>query len=371
MRVLAPVPDPTPDRAPAPAPAPEPELERAAAPAPPASAAETVVADADGEPRRVRGPRLAFRSATTAPAPTPTPTPPAEDGLRWRTWQLALDGARGPQPLASFERLFAEHYLPLLHAIANGLDDPRARGAAEEFRRTFARAYADAFPTFALTGKRPRMVFDAPDLAGRSARLHGARASHVVLVSSLRFDMGATFRDALLEELGPRATPTEEHVLYSALPSTTHRQLEGMARGIDAYRGVPARMSTAATDADVVLDDDADGGIDERTVRRHGRAAEVLRRVRAGAREIYELDLVDARLRARAGHVDASALAEASRDAARALARHARTLPGRTLVFAFGDRGFCLDGAGVARHGGASPEEVLVPAYGVLLGEVH
>jgi hypothetical protein len=41
----------------------------------------------------------------------------------------------------------------------------------------------------------------------------------------------------------------------------------------------------------------------------------------------------------------------------------------------FGDHGFALDalegGISRARHGGASPEEVLVPAFAWLVGGVH
>ncbi|HMA93939.1 MAG TPA: hypothetical protein VKP30_14710, partial [Polyangiaceae bacterium] len=47
----------------------------------------------------------------------------------------------------------------------------------------------------------------------------------------------------------------------------------------------------------------------------------------------------------------------------------------RTLVAVFGDHGFCLDpaeqGTSPMRHGGSSPEEVLVPAFAWLVGQVH
>jgi hypothetical protein len=59
------------------------------------------------------------------------------------------------------------------------------------------------------------------------------------------------------------------------------------------------------------------------------------------------------------------------------LARYLESLPPRTLLFIFGDHGFRLprtpDGrsTGPATQGGASPEEVLVPAYAWLSGGVH
>jgi hypothetical protein len=50
-------------------------------------------------------------------------------------------------------------------------------------------------------------------------------------------------------------------------------------------------------------------------------------------------------------------------------------LPPKTLVFVFGDHGFVLDpldgGTTRGRSGGASPEEVLVPAFAWLVGSVH
>ena len=54
-----------------------------------------------------------------------------------------------------------------------------------------------------------------------------------------------------------------------------------------------------------------------------------------------------------------------------AVSRHAMTLQARTLLFVFGDHGFILDKEGAPHAGGASPEEVLVPAFAFLVGEVH
>ena len=46
-------------------------------------------------------------------------------------------------------------------------------------------------------------------------------------------------------------------------------------------------------------------------------------------------------------------------------------LPPRTLAFVFGDHGFRVGDDGTPSEGGASPEEVLVPAYAWVVGEMH
>ena len=66
-----------------------------------------------------------------------------------------------------------------------------------------------------------------------------------------------------------------------------------------------------------------------------------------------------------------AALAEIAELASDAIVRHAQTLQPRTLLFVFGDHGFTFDRDGTARQGGASPEEVLVPAFALLVGDVH
>jgi hypothetical protein len=280
----------------------------------------------------------------------------AEDDDSWRTWLLALTAARGPQPLSAFEKLFTQSYLPLTAAIARGLTDPRARHATEDFRRTFARSYADAVPTFALTGKRPRMVLDVPDLAARIARLHGARSTQLLCVDSMRWDLGALVVDALVRTLGPRASLTEEMSLFAALPSTTFRQLECIARGPDALR---ERTNPEADDTAA-----------------RGRGAEILRRMRVGSRDLYKLDLVEARLRAfdcggEGAPATLDAFPEIAASVAEVIGKHAASLAARTLLFVFGDHGFAVEPSGAVRQGGSSPEEVLVPAYAFLVGAVH
>ena len=266
----------------------------------------------------------------------------------WRSWAIALSAARGAQPLAAFERLFAESYVPLANAIAAGLDDPRAVRAYDEFRRSFERSYTDAFATFGATNRRPRLVMDAYDIASKQARLSNARTSHLLLVDSMRFDLGCLVRDALAREATGIATLTSETLLWSALPTTTMRQIETFARGLDALRD-PAR--------------------EEPSESLRGRAAEVVRRLRVGSRELYKLDLVPSLLD---GAPDVIASLEGIATAtAEAIARHVSTLPPRTLLFIVGDHGFSVDRRGQVRMGGASPEEVLVPAFSWLVGDLH
>lgn len=285
-------------------------------------------------------------------AEEPAPKKTKKDDA-WRTWALALGAARGPQPLPTFEKLFAESYVPLASAIARGVEDNRALRAHDEFRRAFERAYGDAFPTFGVTGKRPRLVMDAHDVASKLARLANARTAHVLLVDSMRFDIGQLVKQRLAQKCAGGASLGAEQILWSALPSTTMRQLETIARGMDALRS-PAT--------------------DEPSESLRGRSAEVVRRLRVGSREIYKLDLVPAML-TQIAESSAAEIEDTFEDVADAvaesLARHFASLPPRTLVLVAGDHGFTVDRRGRLLHGGASPEEVLVPAYAWLVGELH
>ncbi len=280
--------------------------------------------------------------------PSAQPAPEPED--TWRSWTMQLAAAKGPQPLASLERLFTDAYMPLANAVGAGLDDARARAAHDDFRRTFVRSYTDAFATFAATTKRPRMVLDVHDIAGRIGRLHGARSTRLLLVDGMRWDLSRLVEERTGAKLGARGAITDELLLWSALPTTTMRQLETIARGVEALR--------------------APGELDADAEPPRGRTAEYVRRMRVGSRELHKLDLVEARVNAARGAVLRSLpdIAEATADV---VARHAETLAPHTLLFVFGDHGFTIDRAGSAQQGGASPEEVLVGAFSILVGDVH
>jgi hypothetical protein len=292
-------------------------------------------------------PRAAPSTPTSAAAPAAEV--PGADGT-WRTWTLQLAAARGPQPIASLEQLFAEAYVPLANAVVAGLDDPRARRARDDFRDTFATGYVESFPTFAATTKRPRMVLDVHEVAGRIARLHGARTMRLLLIDAMRWDLSRAIQARVVAKLGARAALTDEVLLWSALPTTTSRQLETIARGVDALR--------------------APAAIEQEVQPLRGRNAEHVRRMRVGPRELHKLDIVESRVQAARGEV-VRELPEIAEAAAEAVARYVETLAPRTLLFAFGDHGFTIDKSGVACQGGASPEEVLVGAFALLVGEVH
>jgi hypothetical protein len=283
--------------------------------------------------------------------------PVSGPGDYWRSWAIALAAARGPQPLASFEKLFVESYMPLANAIAGGLEDPRALRAHDEFKTGFERTYTDAFVTFGATGRRPRLVMDAYDVAVKQARLHNARNTHVLVVDAMRHDLGCLVRDEIATRAAGTASLTNESFSWSALPTTTYRQLETLARGMDALRA-PAPEETAES--------------------LRGRRAETVRRLRVGSRELYKLDIVPSMLGAfpdpasgsGAEHVIA-ALPDIAASVADAILKHIETLPPRTLLLVLGDHGFTIDRRGRITHGGASPEEVLVPCFAYLVGDLH
>ncbi len=317
----------------------------------PAQAPPVVLVKQEQEPRPEPQPERA-PAATTEPETLPPPPVALPAPEVWRPWVIALTAARGPQPLAAFERLFVHSYMPLARAIEDGLDDARALAAYEEFRKNFGRAYAEACPTFALTGKRPRMVFDAPDLASKIARLHGARATQLLLVDGMRFDLGLRVRDKLSFLLGARASLAEELLLWSALPTSTGRQMELLARGLEAMRAPATPERDAERDAEPI----------------RGRTAETIRRVKIGHRDVFKLDLIQAHL---SDPVESCALADLADKVADATTRHAHTLQSRTLLVVFGDHGFARGRDGAVSQGGASPEEVLVPAFAFVVGAVH
>jgi len=270
----------------------------------------------------------------------------------WRTATLALTAARGPQPLAALERLFAASYLPLDRSLRNPswTPDPRAVHARDDFKDNFSRVYVEAFNSFGVTGKRPKMVLDAPAIAGRIARQTSARTSQLLLVDGMRHDVGAMVKDELVKALAEKASLTHEMILWSALPTTTTHQLTTLAHGLAALE---ARPEAEREDSAI-----------------RGRTAQTIRRLKVGSRDVYRLDLCDMRVH-EAGESALPLLPGIAAEVAGVIAKHALTLAPRTLLFVFGDHGFTLGRDGEPQSGGASPEEVLVPAFGFLVGEAH
>jgi hypothetical protein len=268
-----------------------------------------------------------------------------------------LMAARGPKPVRVIEELFRTHYTPLCEMVGGGLDDDAVEEAVTGWRASFEKSYTDGFTTMRLTGKRPTMVLDAPDIAARIGRLNGARAVQLLLIDSMRYDLGQRVRAELGQRLGNRAACLEEALMWAALPTVTPAQLRLLSRGPRALREGEPPSETS-----------------DPVVHRDG-SVTALRRVRIGQRDLLKLDLVEARLRDAGAGFDARLDAIAC-EVGEVIARHTESLPPRTLLFVFGDHGFVLPiegprSTGPASQGGASPEEVLVGAQAWLIGGVH
>ena len=295
-----------------------------------------------------------------APAAAPAPIldvpplyPKAKD--EWPGWVRDLSNTRGPRPLAVIERTFVTSYVPLLSAVKQGIADAAAERALDVWAKNFAQSYREAFDALRVRGKRPAMVLDAPDIALRTARLHGARTIQLLLIDGMRFDLGLRVEQRVRALMGQKAALAERLLLWAALPSTTEAQLELIGRGASGL-SEPAKEP----DSEILV--------------ARGRAAATPRRVKAGHRDLFKLDLVEARL-SDPGPREPERLDALADEVATAVAEFLNKQPPRTLVLAFGDHGFCLDprehGTSPARSGGASPEEVLVPAFAWLVGGLH
>ncbi len=251
--------------------------------------------------------------------------------------------------------MFVSAYVPLADAVARGLAGPKALEVLAAWGTSFEHSYAEAFDALRLRGKRPTMVLDAPEVAQRIGRLHGARSVQLLVVDGMRFDLGLRVQDRMRTLLGQHAALTERLLLWSALPTTTAVQLELLGRGPEGLK-------------------EPIHGIESELPVTRGRSAASLRRMKVGHRELMKLDLVESRL-VDAGGPLAERLDDIADEVAGIIANHFLRLPPRTLVMVFGDHGFVLDpldgGTTAAHQGGASPEEVLVPAFAWLVGAVH
>jgi hypothetical protein len=292
-----------------------------------------------------------------APERRPAAAQRVVNAAEWRAHAVELDKARGPKPVSVIDKLFSSRYMPLVGAIARGEVDTTVKSVADTWRMNFEHSYREAFSALRVTGKRPPMVFDAPDIAARIGRLNGARVVKLLLVDAMRFDIGERVAQHLTERMAGRAVCVERMLLWSAIPTTTATQAALIARGPEGLRDVdPAHEP----DPEIV----------------RGRAVATVRRERLGPREVMKLDLVEARLRGAGAGYD-ERLEAIAEEVAQVTVRYIESLPPRTLLFLFGDHGFRLpaspDGrtTGPAAQGGVSPEEVLVPGQAWLVGGVH
>jgi hypothetical protein len=294
--------------------------------------------------------------------PTPVPPEPFARGPLyesaandWRTWADELSTARGPKPLSVIERMFVSAYVPLADAVARGIGDASARQVLATWSSSFEQSYREAFAALRVRGKRPSMVLDIPEIALRIGRLHGARRVELIAVDGLRFDLGLRLEQRIRWRMAQEVALTERLLLWSALPSTSAVQLELLGRGPEALKTWTGEVSSEIPVA-------------------RGQNARTPRRVKVGHRDLLKLDLVEARLMEPGDH-EAARLDDLADELSEVLSAQLARLPARTLAIVFGDHGFKLDamesGTTSAKSGGASPEEVLVPAFAWLVGGVH
>lgn len=277
-------------------------------------------------------------------------------GREWKSWVKNLEAARGPKPLSVIERMFVTDYTRLREAVRRGVADPSASAILDEWQESFSQSYSEAFDALRMRGKRPTMVLDLPPLAARLGRLQGAKRVQLLLVDGLRFDLGLMVQDQMRSIA--QAALTERLLLWSALPSKTAYQLNLLAAGPD---GLKDRELAQADEPPALV--------------ARGKAACVPRRVKCGGLELLKLDVVADRLRQGDRPVD-ERLEQIAAETAVAIVEHLQKQPPRTMVVVFGDHGFSLhpEKRGTADEvssGGASPEEVLVPAFAWLTGAVH
>lgn len=273
----------------------------------------------------------------------------------WQAWVRELESARGPKPLAVVERMFVMSYVPLRDAALRGLAPQEVWSTLDTWATSFASSYREAFEALCVRGKRPSMVLDVPEAAHRIGRLHGARSVQLLLVDGLRFDLGLRVELGLRARLGREVALTERLLLWSALPSRTETQLELIGRGAEGLKEL-----SRAPESEVPV--------------ARGRMARTPRRIKAGHRELLKLDVVEASL-TEPGGPESTRLDALGVEVTDAVAELCEKLPPRTLLFVFGDHGFCLDpqgdGTSALRQGGSRPEEVLVPAFAWLVGGVQ
>ena len=186
----------------------------------PASEADDTRAGSLHEPIRAEAADSDHASGSTPVALYP------EAAERWQDWQRELERARGPKPLSVVERLFVSAYLPLLEARLSGEAPSSAQDTLDAWAASFEHSYSEAFEALRWRSQRPTMVLDMPDLALRIARLHGARSVQLILVDSMRFDLGQRINNHLGLLLSRHAALTEQLLLWAALPATTSVQLD-------------------------------------------------------------------------------------------------------------------------------------------------
>ena len=286
-------------------------------------------------------------------AMTPSSSWPLSDGLDSKTTEvdvdvsesgnqdyeqhlLALQNASGEQSWNSLETLYTEAFAPLQQAWMAGTAGEHAQLALEEWSQTFSSSYVAAFERLKTRGRRPNMVFDAPNLAFRLARRISAKQLRLIIVDSLRFDIAEAVQSKLELQLSGCAELVQKGMLWSALPCTSAVQLELLAKGAEGLRTLG-------------------GTIDEAAITSPVHEARRLRPLRVGPHHLFKLDAIRVESDRTMQPCD---IQKAAAEVAVSVGRFLRQQAPGTLAFVFGDRGFS---ALPNDTGAACPERVLVP----------
>ena len=317
---------------------------------PPATAAPEIASDPSPAASPVEAETSA--AATTTEQTRATAAELAEQQRRCAAWLAQLQSMHGPKQHASIERAFLTAYLPLAREVATGTAPPEIRPAVEAWAEGFAHSYASAFKTLnahASGARRPTMVRDIFEVAQRWLNQYRARNFQILLVDSMRFDLGQRLNEALEQRLGGQGVCRDQALLWAALPSNSVAQ-----RLADSGPSHPAPSGRAP--APLETRNPTSGGIET---------------LRVGSRELFRIDRLSDDL-SRPGELEAPRLERLASLLAGIVVPWLQTRAPDTLVVVFGDHGFHWQagerGTSAAQRGGALPEQVLVPASAWLLG---
>jgi hypothetical protein len=294
-------------------------------------------------------------AATTAAQTTVTAAELAEQQRRCAAWLAQLQSMHGPKQHASIERAFLSAYVPLAREVATGKAPPEIRPAVEAWAEGFAHSYASAFKTLnahASGARRPTMVRDIFEVAQRWLNQYRARNFQILLVDSMRFDLGQRLNEAIEERLGGQGVCRDQALLWAALPSNSVAQ-----RLAESAPGHPAPSGKPTTSLET-----------------RNAASGSIETLRVGSRELFRIDRLSDDL-SRPGELEAPRLERLASQLAEIVVPWLQTRAPDTLVVLFGDHGFHWQagerGTSAAQRGGALPEQVLVPASAWLLGSAR
>lgn len=193
------------------------------------------------------------------------------------------------------------------------------------------------------------MVRDIFEVAQRWLNQYRARNFQILLVDSMRFDLGQRLNETLEQRLGGQGVCRDQSLLWAALPSNSVAQ-----RLAEAGPARPASNGKTPTLAET--SSAAPGGIET---------------VRVGSRELFRVNRLSDDL-SKPGEREAQRLERLAGMLAEIVMPWLKTRAPDTLVVVFGDHGFHWQsgegGTSVAQRGGALPEQVLVCASAWLLG---